>query len=202
MSGYHGGTKQWWHRRSFRSCPCKGFVGDKGFFVAFVSKAKGDEDDQATEHRVQDLPVRGRAAHALLQRACRHACGSRPDAQPCNAQAGDRGRPLARVRHRACPPRAQRHRPVHPDPRASTRVLPHVPPQPPGACEVLRRGAGHARKDLLQVRGKQHLRISQAQLRHRPGLLRQGTGPDQPHHRNGCRPMGHCACHGVRLLRP
>ena len=38
------------------------------------------------------------------------------------------------------------------------------------------------RQDLLQVRGQQHLRLPQAEQRHRPGLLRQEPGPQGRHH--------------------
>ena len=54
-------------------------------------------------------------------------------------------------------------------------------------------------KDLLQVRGQQHLRLPQAQFRHRPGLLRQKAGSARRHHGDGSRPVGHGPEHGLRL---
>ena len=49
----------------------------------------------------------------------------------------------------------------------------------------------HPGQNLLQVRGQQHQRQPQAQLRHRPGLLRQGAGPDRRDHRDRRGPVGH-----------
>ena len=54
-------------------------------------------------------------------------------------------------------------------------------------------GARYARQDLLQIRGRQHQRQSQAEFRHRPGVLRKGAGPQRRHHGNRRGPVGHGA---------
>ena len=55
------------------------------------------------------------------------------------------------------------------------------------------------REDLLQVRGQQHQRQPQAQLRHRAGLLCQEAGPEGRDYRDRRRSVGHRAFHGVRV---
>ena len=50
-------------------------------------------------------------------------------------------------------------------------------PSPLVRAYCLEEKLGHPGEDLLQVRGQQHLRLAQAELRRRPGLLRQEPGP-------------------------
>ena len=56
-------------------------------------------------------------------------------------------------------------------------------------------------KIYYKFEGK-HLGFPQAQLRHRPGLLRQKAGPEGGHHRDRRRPVGHRPVHGLRLPGP
>lgn len=54
-------------------------------------------------------------------------------------------------------------------------------------------------KIYYKFEGQQHLRLPQAQFRHRPGLLRQKAGSARRHHGDGSRPVGHGPEHGLRL---
>lgn len=66
---------------------------------------------------------------------------------------------------------------------------------------VLPRGETRdSRAYLLQVRGQQHKRQSQAQFRRSASLLCQKTGPQRRDHRDRSRPVGYGAFYGVFLF--
>ena len=93
-------------------------------------------------------------------------------------------------------------KPLHPDSAGRPRLLPHVQAVTARARVLPRKGARHSGEDLLQVRGQQHIRLAQAQQRHRPGLLRQGAGPYRHYDRDRRGPVGHGPFDGQRFLRP
>ena len=76
------------------------------------------------------------------------------------------------------------------------RPVPPDPGAPPGARP------GHARQDLLQVRGRQPGRLAQAEHGRRTGLLQRGGGHHQAHHRDGRRAVGGLLVDGLRAVRP
>lgn len=84
-------------------------------------------------------------------------------------------------------------------PPGGPEFLPDVPSLPLGSGLLSGGKAPDSGKDLLQVRGQQHLRLPQAQFHHRPGLLRQKAGPARRHHGDGSWPVGHGPEHGLRL---
>ena len=138
----------------------------------------------------------------MVQHAGGHEDQARAAVEPRHAEARDRrgARPCLLRRAREAGAR-QRYALVS-DSGPDSRLLPDVPSEPARACLLPRARPGHPCEDLLQVRGQQHLRLPQAQQRRRPGLLREGAGPQGRHHRDGRGPVGHGAFDGVRVLRP
>lgn len=96
-------------------------------------------------------------------------------------------------------PGAGRPDTLYRNPPGGPEFLPDVPSLPAGSGLLSGGKAPDSGKDLLQVRGQQHLRLPQAQFRHRPGLLRQKAGSARRHHGDGSRPVGHGPEHGLRL---
>ena len=67
--------------------------------------------------------------------------------------------------------------------------------------EIIETLTDYTRRDLLQVRGHEHLRQPQAQLGHSPGLLCEETGPQGCDHRDRGRAVGNCTQYGLLIVR-
>ena len=102
---------------------------------------------------------------------------ARPPAEPRHPSAHDGGGDGPRVLRRAGKAGdGQRIPPYIPIPEDVRNFYKMYRPSPLVRAYCLEEKLGTPAQDLLQVRGQQHLRQPQAELRHRSGLLRQGAG--------------------------
>ena len=154
-----------------------------------------------TRDPLQDLFRREGHPAVLVQRPRAHAA-ARAVSQPRDARALHEGRPARRVLRRSDRSGAELYRRIHRDPGGHPRLLQDVPSVAHRARVLSGKISRHARRDLLQVRGQQHLRLAQAEFRRGAGVLRQKAGPEIDHHRDGRGAVGHGAVHGGRVLRP
>lgn len=158
-----------------------------------------ERSKQHEGHPLQDLPHRGGNAPVLVQCSGRYEDEARAAAEPRHSVSHDPGGAGAGVLPGAGSSGAGRPDTLYRNPPGGPEFLPDVPSLPAGSGLLSGGKAPDSGKDLLQVRGQQHLRLPQAQFRHRPGLLRQKAGSARRHHGDGSRPVGHGPEHGLRL---
>ncbi len=185
------------------SVPANDCMGQERFLFFLLSRNHRKEPNQhgcKQRDPLQNLSGRERDAPGMVQRPGRHEEQARPSAQPRHRPAHDRPGTGGAYSATSWSSRSwTTTTPTSPSRRRSG-FLQDVPSLAPGAGLLPGGKARHPGKDLLQVRGQQHLRQPQAELRHRPGLLRQEAGPQGRDHRDRRRPVGHGPLHGLRLL--
>ena len=137
----------------------------------------------------------------MVQHARRHEEEAGPARGARDAQAVHGQGPRASLLRRPRQAGAGRRDRILPDPRRDTRLLQDVPSLAADPRVFPREGTRNPGEDLLQVRGQQHVRLAQAELCRRAGILRKGAGPQGRDDRDGRGTVGNGPFDGVRVLR-